>query len=83
MINDMDADDQRIRTVEKNGKTFIVTQKDPYGFCHITWDTTEKLPEEFEGVFTTFTEAFYAIDVYVDKNKNKEPQRKKLEAKLS
>ena len=83
MTYDMDADDQRIRTIEKNGKTFIVEQKDPFGFCYVTWDSTEKLPEDFDGAYTTFTEAFYAINIYADKTKNKPLPRKTLEAKLS
>ena len=82
MAEYQDSDDQRIRTVEKNGKTYIVEQKDPYGFCYVTWNSSEKLPVDFDGAFTTFTEAFLAIDIYANNNKEL-PRKKVMEAKLS
>jgi hypothetical protein len=80
MIEDMNEDDHRVRTFVKGDRTYYVTQKDPYGFCHVTWDSTAKLPEVFEGVFTTFKEAEYAIELYSNSVPKNAP--KKLEAKL-
>lgn len=77
-----DEADPRVRTTEKNGRTYIVTQKDPYGFCYITWDSDEALPKEFEGAFTSFNTAFHEVEVYANKIKTA-PKRKVLEAKLS
>lgn len=76
-----DEADPRVRTAEKNGRTYIVTQKDPYGFCYITWDSDERLPKEFEGAFTSFNTAFHEVELYT--NKQPSAPKKKLEVKLS
>ncbi len=77
----VEDENDRVRSIEKNGVKFTVTQKDPYGFCYITWESSEKLPKDFDGAFTTFNEAFHVIEVYTEKNK--ELPKKKMEAKLS
>lgn len=86
MEYELNDEDPRVRTTTINGRTFTVEQKDPYGFCYITWDSTDALPNEFEGAYTSFNEAFHVVKVVADRLKKEEanpPSRKKLEVKLS
>lgn len=75
-----EIEDARVRTYVKNGKNFTVEQRDPYGFCYVLVDDVASTPEEFNGAFTTFSEAEQAIEIYA--NKAPKATVKKLEAKL-
>lgn len=76
--------DDRVQTLTALGTTFTVTRSDPYGFCRIEWDKTDKLPVSLTGDYTTFSYALHDIEVYVEQMKKDLPAKKKsLEMKLA
>ncbi len=55
----------RVKTYERDGRTFIVTARDPHGFCKITIPKGP-VPKRLAGDWTTYDDAVMAINGYLN-----------------
>lgn len=68
---DIEKDRSRIREFEHEGRTFIITASDPYGFCTVSPASNQgRTPDMLKGQFTSYQDAEREIIKYVNSTKN-------------
>jgi len=55
------TDNDKVRTFNINDRTYTLSLRDPYGFCHITADF--ELDSRLTSMFTSFSEAERMIKI--------------------
>lgn len=73
---DIERDRSRTEVFEVDGRKFIITATDPYGFCTIRSEVG-RTPDKLGGHFTTHHEAKKAIAGYVNEMAKASPTKTK------